>query len=81
MKIYSKTHLTVFYFIALKSYIGRCNKFKFQTTYCYKSIAMEKSNFLKSKEFHFLLPFVVILGIITIVKAGYAFGQWLQHIN
>lgn len=42
---------------------------------------MEKSNFLKSKEFHFLLPFVVILGIITIVKAGYAFGQWLQHIS
>ena len=43
---------------------------------------MESPNFLKSKQFQILLPFVVILGIITIAKAGYAFGQWFhQAIN
>jgi len=40
---------------------------------------MKKTTFLKSKQFQFLLPFVVILGIITIAKAGYDFGQWLQQ--
>ena len=40
---------------------------------------METQNFLKSKQFQILLPFVVILGIIIIAKAGYHFGQWLQH--
>lgn len=40
---------------------------------------MENTNFLKSKQFQFLLPFVVILGIITIAKAGYTFGQWLHQ--
>ena len=40
---------------------------------------METQNFLKSKQFKILLPFIVILGVITIVRAGYEFGQWLQH--
>jgi hypothetical protein len=39
---------------------------------------MEKVTFLKSKQFQFLLPFIVILGVITIAKAGYDFGQWLH---
>lgn len=41
---------------------------------------MENSNFLKSKQFQFLFPFVVILGIISILKAGYAFGQWFYQM-
>lgn len=41
---------------------------------------MKTTAFLKSKQFQFLLPLVVILGIITIAKSGYDFGQWLQHV-
>ncbi|MDN3677434.1 hypothetical protein QWY90_08895 [Flavobacterium paronense] len=40
---------------------------------------METQKFLKSKQFKILLPFVVILGIIILVRAGYDFGQWLHH--
>jgi hypothetical protein len=39
---------------------------------------METQNFFKS--YKILLPFIVIIGIITIVKAGYHFGQWLYQI-
>ena len=42
---------------------------------------MEKSTFLKSKQFQFLLPFIVILGIIYLVKMGFAFEQWLYLLN
>jgi len=41
---------------------------------------MKKPGFLLSKEYQFLLPFVVFLGIITIVKAGYACGQWVAQV-
>ena len=41
---------------------------------------METHNFFKSKEFKILLPFILILGIISIAKAGYHFGQWLYQI-
>ena len=43
---------------------------------------MERQNFFKSKYFKILIPFIVILGIIYLVKKGYHFGQWLhQAIN
>ncbi len=38
---------------------------------------METTTLLKSKTFKLLLPFVVILGLISIAKSGYIFGQWL----
>lgn len=39
---------------------------------------MKTSHFLQSKAGKFLLPFVVLLGIIYLVKVGYNFGQWLH---
>lgn len=39
---------------------------------------MEIQNFFKSKQFKFLIPFIVVLGIIYLAKTGYHFGQWLQ---
>ena len=41
---------------------------------------METENFLKSKAAKILLPMIVVLGLITILKFGYMFGQWLHHI-
>jgi hypothetical protein len=38
---------------------------------------MELSIFLKSKSGNLLIPFLVILGIISLIKFGYKFGQWL----
>lgn len=41
---------------------------------------METQNFLKSKNFKTLMPFVVVLGSINLFKLGYAFGQWLENV-
>ena len=38
---------------------------------------MENQSFFKSKYFKFILPFVIVLGIIYLFKSGYKFGQWL----
>lgn len=40
---------------------------------------MFTKEFLQSKQMKFALPIFIIAGIITIVKGGYAFGQWLYH--
>lgn len=37
---------------------------------------MENSTFLKSRSFKILLSFVITVGIISIAKSGYDFGQW-----
>ena len=39
---------------------------------------METQNFLKSKQFKFIVGLTVVFGIIMIAKAGYEFGQWLR---
>lgn len=41
---------------------------------------METQNFFKSKQFKFLLGLAIVFGILPIAKAGYHFGQWLQHV-
>lgn len=38
---------------------------------------MKKEDLLKSKAVKILIPLVVVLGIITIFKGGFKFGQWL----
>ena len=38
---------------------------------------MTKDDVFQSKMGKILLPLVVVLGIIYILKGGYAFGQWL----
>ncbi len=38
---------------------------------------MKVSEFLKSKSGKILLSLAIVLGIITIFKYGYKFGQWL----
>jgi len=38
---------------------------------------MTKQEFLKSKYFKVILPLIIVWGIITIFKSGYAFGKWL----
>lgn len=45
-----------------------------------KQSIMKTESFLKSREFKFLLPFIVVLGIIQLAKTGYIFGQWLHQI-
>jgi len=40
-----------------------------------------KANLLsKSKASKFLLGMLVVLGIISLAKFGYIFGQWLQQV-
>ncbi len=41
---------------------------------------METHHSLKSKEFKMLSGLAVVLGIITIAKAGYDFGQWFHQV-
>ena len=38
---------------------------------------MKLSHFLQSKAGKFLSPFVVLLIVISLLKVGYQFGQWL----
>jgi hypothetical protein len=38
---------------------------------------MKKEDLLKSKVIKFLIPLVIIGGVITIFKSGYHFGQWM----
>ncbi len=38
---------------------------------------MKKDDLLKSKVLKFLIPLVIICGVITIFKGGFNFGQWL----
>ncbi len=46
---------------------------------------MTPENYSKSKQYQnmlkFLLPLVVVLGVIIIFRGGYEFGQWLYHIR
>jgi hypothetical protein len=39
---------------------------------------MKLSHFLQSKAGKFLFPFVALIIVIGLVKAGYNFGQWLH---
>lgn len=41
---------------------------------------METQNILKSKQSKFLLGLAIVFVILLIAKAGYDFGQWLQHV-
>jgi hypothetical protein len=41
---------------------------------------METQNFFKSKQFKILFILAVTIGLIIIARAGYDFGQWLQHV-
>jgi nitrate reductase NapE component len=38
---------------------------------------MKKEDLVKSKVIKFLIPLVIIWGVITIFKGGFNFGQWL----
>lgn len=39
---------------------------------------MDLSEFFKTKMGKFIYSFAVVLAIITLVKYGYKFGQWLN---
>lgn len=41
---------------------------------------MESKENFKSKFIKILVPFVIILGVIYLVKYGYYFGQWIHKI-
>ncbi len=38
---------------------------------------MKKQDLIKSKAFKYLIPLVIIWGVIVIFKGGISFGQWL----
>jgi hypothetical protein len=38
---------------------------------------MKKEDLINSKVIQILIPLVIILGVITIFKGGFNFGQWL----
>ncbi len=40
---------------------------------------MEMQSLFKSKYGKILMPFILVLGIIKLIEAGYHFGQWLFH--
>jgi ABC-type enterochelin transport system permease subunit len=43
---------------------------------------METKNYFKSKKYKILLPITIIIGIISMTKAGYHLGQWIyQAVN
>jgi len=68
-------------FLHLAIFVDFCNNFGILVLIAvFKFETMETQNFLKSKQFKILLPFVVILGIIIIARAGFDFGEWLKDV-